>query len=47
MTNQLAIMIGLSIFASVAADLALNDGDSLLFLGRKLFFLLDWMAFWR
>lgn len=47
MTNQLAIVIGLTITAAVAADLTLNNAEALLFLGRKFFFLLDWVAFWR
>ena len=47
MTNKLAIMIGLSVIAAVIADLTLAGGSNLLFLGRKFFLLLDWLAFWR
>lgn len=47
MTNRLAILLGLVILGAIAADLVLNDGAELLFLGRKLFVLIDWLAFWR
>ncbi|WP_420325063.1 hypothetical protein [Mameliella sp.] len=47
MTNRLAILLGLAIIAAIGADLVFNRGDNLLFLGRKLFVLLDWLAFWR
>lgn len=47
MTTQLSIMIGLAIIAAVTADITLNNADALLFLGRKFFVLLDWVAFWR
>ncbi|MBV7392928.1 hypothetical protein [Mameliella sediminis] len=47
MTNRLAIMIALVIIGLIAADLTLAEGANLLFLGRKLFVLLDWLAFWR
>ncbi|WP_167646037.1 hypothetical protein [Mameliella alba] len=47
MTNRLAILLGLAVIAAIGADLQLNNGDNLLFLGRKLFVLLDWLAFWR
>lgn len=47
MTNRLAILLGLAVIAAIAADLQFNGGDTLLFLGRKLFVLLDWLAFWR
>ncbi|SMX35930.1 glyceraldehyde-3-phosphate dehydrogenase [Maliponia aquimaris] len=47
MTNRLAILLGLIILGAIAADLVLNGGAALLFLGRKLFVLIDWLAFWR
>lgn len=47
MTNQLAILIALVIIAAVVADVTWNNTDALLFLGRKFFVLLDWLAFWR
>lgn len=47
MTNRLAIILGLILVGAVVADMALADGANLLFLGRKVFVLIDWLAFWR
>ncbi|MGR3501423.1 glyceraldehyde-3-phosphate dehydrogenase [Pseudaestuariivita sp.] len=47
MTNTLAFWLLLLIGCGIAADLVLNDGTALLFLGKKFFELLDWVAFWR
>ena len=47
MTNRLAIWIGLLILAALAVDIWVFGSEHLVFLGRKLFVLLDWMAFWR
>ena len=47
MTNRLAIILGLFLLAAISADYSLNGGEYLLFLGKKLFVLLDWVAFWR
>ena len=47
MTNKIAIWLGLLLVLAVVADLLLFSGDNLLFLAKKLFELLDWVAFWR
>lgn len=47
MTNKIAIWLGLIIIAAVSADLILWQGEHLLFLAKKLFELMDWVAFWR
>ncbi|ASP21562.1 hypothetical protein ANTHELSMS3_02908 [Antarctobacter heliothermus] len=47
MTNRLAIILGLILVGAVVADMSLTDGANLLFLGRKVFVLIDWLAFWR
>ncbi|MGP6086001.1 hypothetical protein [Antarctobacter jejuensis] len=47
MTNRLAIILGLFLLGAISADYFLNGGEILLFLGKKLFLLLDWVAFWR
>ncbi|WP_185020606.1 hypothetical protein [Histidinibacterium lentulum] len=39
--------IVLAIAALVAADLVLQDGAALIFLGRELLALIGWLAFWR
>lgn len=47
MTNRLAILLALALLAGVVADMILFDSSNLLFLGKKLFKLIDWLAFWR
>jgi hypothetical protein len=47
MTNQLALILGAILFALIGLDLAVFGGDNLLFLGKKFFWLIDWVAFWR
>lgn len=47
MTNRLAIILGLILVGLIAADIVLVEGANLLFLGRKFFVLIDWLAFWR
>lgn len=47
MTNRLAVILFALVAAAIVADLALNQGRALLFLGKELFEFLDWIAFWR
>ena len=47
MTNRIALVLGLLLIGGVALDMGLNDSQSLVFLGKKLFDLTEWMAFWR
>ncbi|MCR8549678.1 hypothetical protein M4578_17755 [Salipiger sp. P9] len=47
MTNRIAIWIALLIVAALAVDGWMFGMEHLLFLARKFFVLLDWMAFWR
>lgn len=47
MTNSIAIGLAVLIAGGIAADLALSDGQNLVFLGKKFFDLLEWLAFWR
>lgn len=47
MTNRIAVVLGIVIAALCAIDLMLNNGQVLLFLGRRLLELIEWMAFWR
>jgi hypothetical protein len=47
MTNKIAIWLGLLVIAGLVTDLTLGDGSNLLFLSKKFFELLDWVAFWR
>ncbi|MDA7424470.1 hypothetical protein [Thalassococcus lentus] len=47
MTNRLAIILGLLILGAVALDYAMYGSEHFIFLGRKMFVLMDWLAFWR
>jgi hypothetical protein len=47
MTNRLALALGFAILAFGLLDLALWQGANLLFLARKLYWRIDWLAFWR
>jgi len=47
MTNRIAAILALTITALLALDIFMNDGTTVLFLMKKLWKLIDWMAFWR
>lgn len=47
MTNKLAIGLAIVIAGVFAVDALAYDGTLPVFLGRKLYELLDWLAFWR
>ena len=47
MTTNIAIGLGLIIVALLVADVSLFGTDHLVFLGKRLFELIDWIAFWR
>lgn len=47
MTNRLAVILGLLIVGAIIADIVLNDGIALVFLGKKFAEFLEWIAFWR
>ncbi|MBJ6370263.1 hypothetical protein [Sedimentitalea arenosa] len=47
MTNSIALVLGLLILAALGMDLLLHGTEHLVFLGKKLFDLIDWVAFWR
>ncbi len=47
MTNTMAIVLGLVLVGAVVGDMVVFDGANLLFLGKKLADLIEWMAFWR
>ena len=47
MTNTLSIVLGTLIVGSIAFDAIANDGETLVFLGKKFAELLEWLAFWR
>ncbi|KIC08396.1 glyceraldehyde-3-phosphate dehydrogenase [Leisingera sp. ANG-M1] len=47
MTNRIAIFLGLFLIAAAATDIALFGDEHMIFLGKRLFALIDWVAFWR
>jgi len=47
MTNKIAIWLGLLLTIAVLIDVSLWGSEHLIFLGKKFFELLDWVAFWR
>ncbi|KUJ86233.1 glyceraldehyde-3-phosphate dehydrogenase [Ruegeria marisrubri] len=47
MTNRIAIWLGVLILGAILLDYALFGTEHLLFLGKKLYEFLDWLAFWR
>ena len=47
MTNGLALTLAVMILGAILLDLALVGDDHLVFLGKKFFTFLEWLAFWR
>jgi len=47
MTNRVAIPMGLLIIGAILIDVMLFDAQSLIFLSKKMYDLMEWMAFWR
>ncbi|MEL6452946.1 MAG: hypothetical protein AAFQ19_16960 [Pseudomonadota bacterium] len=47
MTNRAALILGLLIVGAITVDVMLYGSDHLIFLGKKLAELLEWLAFWR
>jgi hypothetical protein len=47
MTNRIALVLGLIITALIAADILLNEGTYVIFLMKKFWDLIEYMAFWR
>ena len=47
MTNKIALGLGLTLLVLVAIDLLVYGSQNLIFLGKKLYELIEWLAFWR
>lgn len=47
MTNPIAIVLGLFLIGMIAGDVIVYDTANLLFLGKKLADMIEWIAFWR
>ncbi|WP_194269238.1 hypothetical protein [Tritonibacter litoralis] len=47
MTHKIAVWLGSIILIALVTDVILFGDVHLIFLGKKIFELTDWMAFWR
>lgn len=47
MTNQIAVWLGVLILGGIMVDYAFFGTEHLLFLGKKFYEFLEWLAFWR
>lgn len=47
MTNSIALTLGLLIVGIVTLDVLMFGTEHLIFLGKKLADLIEWLAFWR
>ncbi|WP_299674663.1 hypothetical protein [uncultured Roseobacter sp.] len=47
MTNRIALVLGVLIIGFVMVDMLLFGTEHVVFVGKKLFDLIDWLSFWR
>ena len=47
MTNRIALVLGPLLVGGLALDIIFNGSENLIFLGKKLFELTEWLAFWH
>ena len=47
MTNTIAFWLAALILAALAVDVFVFGTEHLIFLGKKLLALIEWLAFWR
>lgn len=47
MTNRIAVILGGVLIAAIALDLTLSGPEHMIFLGKRFFELIEWVAFWR
>lgn len=47
MTNTLALILAFAVIGAVATDVVVYDSENLLFLGKKMMELIEYLAFWR
>ena len=47
MTNRIALGLGAAIVALVVLDLIFFGTEHIVFLSKKMFELIEWIAFWR
>ncbi|RBI85130.1 glyceraldehyde-3-phosphate dehydrogenase [Rhodosalinus halophilus] len=47
MTNRIALWLALAILAAIVADQVWWNGEGFIFLMRRFYALVEWLAFWR
>ncbi|WP_167740195.1 hypothetical protein [Parasedimentitalea huanghaiensis] len=47
MTNKISLVLGLMIVSATAIDLFLFGTSHMVFLGKRMLELINWLAFWR
>ncbi len=47
MTNRIAFVLALFLIAALVTDIFYFGTEHVIFLGKKLFELIEWIAFWR
>ncbi len=47
MTDRIALVLGIIVATAVILDLAVYGTGHVLFLSKKLYGLIEWLAFWR
>lgn len=46
-TNPIALILGLILITAMVVDVMYFGTEHMVFLGKKMFDLMEWMAFWR
>lgn len=47
MTNSIALVLALLIIAILLVDVSIYGSEHLIFLGKRLYEFIEWIAFWR
>jgi hypothetical protein len=47
MTDRIALSLGLLIVVALGLDLYFFGSDHMVFLGKRIYELIEWLAFWR
>ena len=47
MTDRIAFWMGLVIVSAIGIDMAVYGTEHMIFLGKKFYEFLEWIAFWR
>jgi len=47
MTNTLAVVLGILIVLGIVIDVAIFGSGHMVYLGKKFYEFIEWLAFWR